>query len=141
MSESPKGLRNRDNARLADQDSVDTSSSCRSSSSEETEKLSTSQLIKKDRKMLTKFPNTKRKCVYFLCIGLSVFLLWTFMSYDGDASCCGHNASWWDENLYYPFGLQEKVYAVVVDAGSTGTRILGFEFYKSLSGIRFKTFG
>lgn len=31
-------------------------------------------------------------------------------------------------------GVQEKVHAVVLDAGSTGSRVLAFTFFKSLSG-------
>lgn len=31
-------------------------------------------------------------------------------------------------------GVQEKVYAVVIDAGSTGSRVLAFTFFRSLTG-------
>jgi len=46
-----------------------------------------------------------------------------------------HSVNWWDENIHLPFGLQKKTYAVVIDAGSTGSRVLAFEFHQSIKGI------
>ena len=35
-------------------------------------------------------------------------------------------------------GLQEHAYTVVIDAGSTGSRVLAFTFHRSLSGNSIK---
>lgn len=38
------------------------------------------------------------------------------------------------DNIALSLGLQTHVYAVVIDAGSTGSRVLAFTFHKSLLG-------
>lgn len=35
------------------------------------------------------------------------------------------------DDIGYSIGLHENVYAVIIDAGSTGSRVLALSFYKS----------
>lgn len=45
----------------------------------------------------------------------------------------GHGAVWLDR-VSVTLGVQEAVHAVIIDAGSTGSRILAFTFFRSLAG-------
>ncbi len=38
------------------------------------------------------------------------------------------------DKMSLALGLQEDVYTIVIDAGSTGSRVLAFTFHRSLSG-------
>ncbi len=45
-----------------------------------------------------------------------------------------HHSTNFLDKLSLNLGLQEHVYTVVIDAGSTGSRVLAFTFHRSLSG-------
>jgi len=45
-----------------------------------------------------------------------------------------HHSTNFLDKLSLSLGLQEPVYTVVIDAGSTGSRVLAFTFHRSLSG-------
>lgn len=45
-----------------------------------------------------------------------------------------HHSTNFLDKLSLSLGLQEHVYTVVIDAGSTGSRVLAFTFHRSLSG-------
>lgn len=45
-----------------------------------------------------------------------------------------HHSTNFLDKMSVPLGLQEHVYTVVIDAGSTGSRVLAFTFHRSLSG-------
>ena len=45
-----------------------------------------------------------------------------------------HHSTNFLDKLSLTLGLQEHVYTVVIDAGSTGSRVLAFTFHRSLSG-------
>ena len=47
-----------------------------------------------------------------------------------------HHSTNFLDKLSLSLGLQEHVYTVVIDAGSTGSRVLAFTFHRSLSGLR-----
>jgi len=44
-----------------------------------------------------------------------------------------HHSTNFLDKMSVPLGLQEHVYTVVIDAGSTGSRVLAFTFHRSLS--------
>ena len=46
-----------------------------------------------------------------------------------------HHSTNFLDKISLSLGLQEPVYTVVIDAGSTGSRVLAFTFHRSLSGI------
>lgn len=46
-----------------------------------------------------------------------------------------HHSTNFLDKLSLSLGLQEHVYTVVIDAGSTGSRVLAFTFHRSLSGL------
>lgn len=37
------------------------------------------------------------------------------------------------DHILFSFGFQEQQYAVVIDAGSTGSRVLCYKFHKNFS--------
>jgi len=45
-----------------------------------------------------------------------------------------HHSTNFLDRVSLSLGLQEPVYTVVIDAGSTGSRVLAFTFHRSLSG-------
>ena len=45
-----------------------------------------------------------------------------------------HHSTNFLDRISLSLGLQEPVYTVVIDAGSTGSRVLAFTFHRSLSG-------
>lgn len=49
----------------------------------------------------------------------------------------GHKAV---DHLAKSLGYHEPVYAVVIDAGSTGSRVLAFSFHKAYLGIKLYTY-
>lgn len=49
----------------------------------------------------------------------------------------GHKAV---DHLAKSLGYHEPVYAVVIDAGSTGSRVLAFSFHKAYLGINIHSF-
>jgi ectonucleoside triphosphate diphosphohydrolase 5/6 len=63
---------------------------------------------------------------------LLVFALVYYVCLTGNTSVPSHSVNWWDENFHLRFGLQKKTYAVVIDAGSTGSRVSAFEFHQSI---------
>lgn len=76
--------------------------------------------------------SSPKRGLYFLGVCLLGFLTWSFM-FSGTTNP-SHSVTWWDENVHLRFGFQKLSYAVIIDAGSTGTRVLGFEFHQSLTG-------
>ena len=44
------------------------------------------------------------------------------------------------ENLVSKFGYERPQYAVIIDAGSTGSRVLAYKFHKSYIGILLNLF-
>ncbi|CAL8111350.1 unnamed protein product [Orchesella dallaii] len=74
--------------------------------------------------------SSSKRTLYFLGICLVGLLTWTVI-FSGSNNV-SHSVNWWDENVHLRFGFQKLTYAVVIDAGSTGTRVLGFEFHQSL---------
>ncbi|XP_021944205.1 ectonucleoside triphosphate diphosphohydrolase 5 isoform X3 [Folsomia candida] len=64
--------------------------------------------------------------------GLLVLALLAWMFLFNGSSTPMHSVGWLDENVYLRFGLNKEVYAVVLDAGSTGTRVLAFAFHQSV---------
>ena len=43
-------------------------------------------------------------------------------------------AAGWLDRISVTLGVQERVYSVVIDAGSTGSRVMAFTFFRSLTG-------
>lgn len=77
--------------------------------------------------------SSSKRGLYFLGVCLVGFLTWTLVLNNTNSS--SHAVNWWDENVHLRFGFQKLTYAVIIDAGSTGTRVLGFEFHQSLKGM------
>lgn len=76
--------------------------------------------------------STSKRGLYFLVLCLVGFATWTVIF--SNTNSASHSVTWWDENVHLRFGFQKLTYAVIIDAGSTGTRVLGFEFHQSLKG-------
>lgn len=75
-----------------------------------------------------KMLNTNGKYKFMVIMSLSVTLNNTWL-----LKSARHTVSTLDR-VSVALGVQEKVHAVVIDAGSTGSRVLAFTFFKSLSG-------
>lgn len=75
-------------------------------------------------------PRSKR--IYLIGAFVLSLVVWALL-FSGP-SAPSHSVGWWDENVYLRFGLQKQTYAVVLDAGSTGTRVLAFAFHQSVKG-------
>lgn len=82
-------------------------------------------------KRATTAPRAKGRKV--ILIGLLVIGLLVWAAFFSGPSGPTHSVGWWDENVALRFGLSKEAYAVVLDAGSTGTRVLAFAFHQSLS--------
>lgn len=75
-------------------------------------------------------PRSKKVILF----GIFVLVLLAWALFFSGPSVPNHSVGWWDENVYLRFGLSKEAYAVVLDAGSTGTRVLAFAFHQSVNG-------
>lgn len=75
---------------------------------------------------------SSKRGLYFLGVCLVGFVVWSM--FFNSSTSTSHSVNWWDENVHLRLGLQKLTFAVIIDAGSTGTRVLGFEFHQSLKG-------
>jgi hypothetical protein len=82
-------------------------------------------------------PRPRSKKTLFIGIFVLCLIAWTVI-FSG-SSATSHSVGWWDENVYLRFGLQKQAYAVVLDAGSTGTRVLAFAFHQSVNGNYYRS--
>ena len=72
----------------------------------------------------------------FIWIPVSIFLItFYYITMHEDPRVPKQSVNWWDENVHLKLGFQKKSYAVIIDAGSTGSRVLAFSFHQSLRGI------
>lgn len=83
-----------------------------------------------------KRPTSSRRLLYVLIVLILGLLGWTCLA--GYNETPSHSVNWWDENIHLRFGLQKLVYAVVIDAGSTGTRVMGLQFHQSIKDSNLK---
>ena len=74
---------------------------------------------------------TRRSTIVVILLTISL-IFWASLS--GSPVMPNHSVNWWDENFHLRFGLQRQVYAVVIDAGSTGSRVSGFAFHQAIKG-------
>lgn len=112
MDETQSRLRNRDKSKSSISSSNGTSSS---------------------KKMPRVGPAASRRKLWIILVLLLIGVIW--VGFNTSPSGPSHKVGWWDENIAVRFGFSKETYAVVLDAGSTGTRVLAFAFYQNLKGI------
>jgi len=67
------------------------------------------------------------------CAGAAALLLCVLLAHNLTPLGGGGHAVGWLDTLSVPLGLQQRVHAVVLDAGSTGSRVLAFTFLRSVA--------
>ena len=92
--------------------------------------------IAADRKMKRGGAGRTGRKFYVICVLLLLGVCWGLFFSGGAAP--GHSVGWWDEAVYLPLGLSRESYAVVLDAGSTGTRVTAFAFHQSVNGRSYR---
>lgn len=94
--------------------------------------LNGSRVTKETDGEMIRPPLLSRKLTLVIALFFFAIFFWAFGLSGNDNDGPSHSVNWWDENVHLRFGLQKKTYAVVIDAGSTGSRVLAFEFHQSI---------
>ncbi|XP_046462499.1 ectonucleoside triphosphate diphosphohydrolase 5-like [Daphnia pulex] len=97
-----------------------------------TPEKNTTMLIKEKTTSISRAFLVIRMLFFTTVIALSV-LIATVMVNNSTGWISPHHSTNFLDKLSLSLGLQEHVYTVVIDAGSTGSRVLAFTFHRSLS--------